>query len=282
MAEDQVRGFLEQATQSIQGGMFNQAIDLIDQAIALDPSNAEAHLLRGVALAQTNQPDAATDSFKRAIEIEPNNAKAFFNLAVHQSRMGAKQPALDAARQAIAIDPAHAGARELVGSLERELGFASAPTQASPPVQSPTAENPYANTGQPTAPYYREGYAPSGHTVAWVENMGSTWVTIGWILAISSIVLFVVGLALGFGGAMEAFQNPQAAQARDPFEAFTGWRLAVTLLDLAVRVAGLLWVIFDIIDRRGNWGWLVGFILCCCCVGPTHAIYMLAGRKSAS
>lgn len=278
MSEEQARGFLDQATQSIQNGMFMQAIDLIDQAIALDPTNSEAYLLRGVSLANSSQPDAATEAFNKSIELQPNNPKAHFNLAVHLSHLGNKQGALDAARAAVQADPAHAGARELVNQLERELGVAPSSGQGDlPPVQGQAA-NPYANP-QPSAPYYREGYAPSGHTLKWVENMGPTWTTIGWIIAIVGVTLFVLGMFSSVTDTMEVLRNPEMARNRDPFSQMVGWKLILSLLQLALQVTGLLWVIFDIIDRRGNWLWLVLHILCCCCIGPGMVIYMAAGRK---
>lgn len=282
MSEEQVKGFIDQATQSIQGGMFNQAIELADQALALQPDNADALVLRGVALSQVNQPQAATEAFQKAVLHQPTNSKAFFNLAVHYSRLGQKDLALDAAREAVRLDPGHAGARDLVTQMERELGVASqtASEGTTPPVQvgQPTG-NPYANQNpyqQPNAPYMREGYGPSVHSVAFVEKMGPNWVTLGWVLAALSLIMLVVGFAVGFGDMQQAFSNPTAA--RDPFAGFSGGRLFVSLADMAIRAGALAWVIIDIIDRRGNWLWLVLFVICCCCA-PIQAIYMLAGRK---
>lgn len=283
MAEDQAKGFLDQATQSIQGGMFNQAIDLIDQAIAIDPNNAEAYLLRGVAMAQTNQPDGATESFQKAIMIQPTNAKAFFNLAVHQSRMGNKTQALDASREALRLDPAHAGARELIVQLEQELGLERTvdpmlkedvpPVQAGP--QNPYgAQNPYAQ--QPGAQYYRQGYAPSAHSVAFVEKMGQTWTTIGWVLVGVWVVIFLISMITSGPQMIEAFQeamrNPNA-----PRPVQQG-NILVQILSWINALAALIWMIIDIADRRGNWLWLVLFICCCCCA-PIQAIYIAAGRR---
>ncbi len=277
MSEEQVRGFIDQATQSIQGGMFNQAIELIDQALALQPDNGEAYLLRGVALSQVNQPQAATEAFQKAVMLQPTNSKAHFNLAVHYSRLGQKDLGLDAAQEALRLDPAHAGARDLVTQLERELGVPSTATDSpatdSPPVQ--TAQpmgNPYAGQNpyqQSNAPYLREGYSPNVHAVAFVEKMGSNWVTLGWVLTGLSLLFLIIGL-------QQLLSNPSAS--RDPFAGFTGSRLIITLVDMGVRFAALGWVITDIMDRRGNWVWLIPFVLCCCCA-PVQAIYMLAGRK---
>lgn len=289
MSAEQAKGFLDQATQSIQGGMFTQAIDLIDQAIALDPNNAEAYLLKGVAMAQTNQPDAATEAFQKAIMIQPTNPKAFFNLAVHQSRTGNKTSALDAAREALRLDPAHAGARELVGQLEQELGLARTADpmlkEDAPPVQA--VQNPYANQNpyasqnpytQQNAPYYREGYGPSAHSVAFVERMGATWTTIGWVLVGIWVLIFLISMITSGPQIIEAMQQAMRnPNAQPPMQQ---GNLFLQVLSWINTLAALIWMIIDIADRRGNWLWLVLFICCCCCA-PIQAIYMAAGRKNA-
>lgn len=273
MAEDQVKGFIDQATSSIQSGMFNQAIELASQALAIEPDNADALILKGVALAQVNQADAATDAFQRAVMVQPTNPKAFFNLAVHYSRLGKKDLALDAAREAANLDPAHAGARDLLMQIEREMGVANTSISA-PPVSAPyQAQNPYQAPG---GAYMREGYAPSVHSVAFVERMGNNWTNLGWGLAIVSILMFVVGILVSVGDFQQIMANPNTP--RDPFAGMTGIRLVVSLLDMVVRAGALAWIIIDIIDRRGNWLWLVLYVICCCCA-PVQAIYMAAGRK---
>src|SRR5688572_29672313 len=121
MAREQVQQFIEQATQSIQSGQFDGALQLIDQALALSPNEADAYILRGICLSQTGQPAAATEAFGKAIELDPNSAKARYNLAVHLYALGQKQEALKAARDASGLDPAHSGARQLITTLETEL-----------------------------------------------------------------------------------------------------------------------------------------------------------------
>ena len=71
MSQDQVKQFIDQASQSIQSGQFEGALQLIDQALALSPNDADAHILRGICLSQTGQPIAATDAFNRAITLDP-------------------------------------------------------------------------------------------------------------------------------------------------------------------------------------------------------------------
>lgn len=321
MAQEQIRQFIDQATQSIQSGQFEGGLQLLDQALALAPDDADAHLLRGICLSQTGQPVAATDAFNRAISLDPNSAKARYNLSVHQYALGQKLDALKTAREAIDLDPAHAGARQLISSLETELSGPSpqsAPnhndplavppvTQAPPTIpQAPqTAQpNPYASSERPSEPsmplappptlpnvppqgpgatqnpYARSAYEGPEHTIPFVENLGKTWVAVGWILALLSLVGAIGGIAI-FIGAMNAGMTGSA-------EATTEWINNQTGMLWLTRIAGLgslfgilVWSIMDIIDRRGNFVWLIPNILCSCCGFGwiTMPIYILAGRN---
>src|SRR5688572_28332388 len=118
MSEEQAKQFLDQATQSLQSGQFQQALELVDQSIALKGDDAEAHILRGIALSQTGQPDVATESFRKAISLSHNNPKAYYNLAVHLYSRGQKSESIEMAREAVRLDTKHAGARDLVTRIE--------------------------------------------------------------------------------------------------------------------------------------------------------------------
>jgi tetratricopeptide (TPR) repeat protein len=304
MAEEQARGFIEQATQSLQGGQHQQALELLDQALALDPHNAETHILRGIALSQTNQPDLATAAFQQAILISPN-AKGFYNLAVHQYQLGQKQPALDAAREAVRIDPAHAGAKDLVSRLEREMGLpqsgsaaaindvlkpGEAPAQEGTMaggVAGPGAGSPYGTTHSqaPQGEYYRQGYVPQEqvHSLKMVENMGKTWDTIGWAIVAAGGLVFILSIFVSFGAVMELLNNPAASAGQNPFMSTGGSvaSLILNILGLFSIIASFTWMIMDIQDRRNNWLWILPLVICCCCGmnWAVVAVYMLGGRK---
>ncbi len=281
MSEEQARSFIEQATQSLQTGQLNQALDFANQAIMLDPTNGDAFSLKAVALAQLNQNAEATRAFEEAIQLQPTNSKVRYNLAVHLVRQNQKVEGLTQAREALQLDPAHAGARELIAQLERELGVASIPRPsegAVPPVQgvdpniqSPYGQNPYG--GQPPSPYGppRPGYAGSTHKIAFIEQLGPTWTAIGWALVAVYILLMIVQIPATSEAVRFAMENPgvRPTQTQNPF---------IQILGFGVWVCALTWMIMDIIDRRASWLWLVLYCICCCC-GPVQAIYMLAGRK---
>lgn len=321
MAQEQIRQFIDQATQSIQSGQFEGGLQLLDQALALAPDDADAHLLRGICLSQTGQPVAATEAFNRAISLDPNSAKARYNLSVHQYALGQKLDALKSAREAIDLDPAHAGARQLIGNLETELSgpspqsapnhndpLAVPPVTQVPPTISQTAQapqpNPYASserpsepsmpiappptlpivppqgTGAPQNPYAKAAYEGPEHTIPLVENMGKAWVGIGWFMALFSLVatvgfILIIMAMVGTGN----FNDPTGLEAAMQKE--TGLMLLVNVSYYGSLLGTLIWSIMDIIDRRGNFVWLIPNIICSCCGFGwiTLPIYILAGRN---
>jgi TPR repeat len=87
---------------------FNRAIQLYDQAIALDPIHAEPYYKRGNALKNIGRLDAAVASYDQAIERKPDYAYAYCNRGVVQQSLGLAAAALSSYDQAIAHDPSDA------------------------------------------------------------------------------------------------------------------------------------------------------------------------------
>jgi hypothetical protein len=341
MSQEQAKQFIDQATQSLQSGQFQQALELLDQAIALNPNDSESHVLRGICLSQSGQPNEATESFRRAIMISPYNPKAYYNMAVHQYSLGNKVEALEMAREAVKVDGRHTAARQLMTSIEGELSASvsplgtrpnnpndplSDPIPTAPPVdntgmppgvggamtqptgdllppptqpeaprpmappsqapgpygapQAPQSPNPY---GAPQGPqgYYRQGYEQSSeHSIAWIGNMGGAWTTIGWLVAVISLVgvAGIVILTIQAMGAMGPGGNPDLVRAQ--LEQSPGIML-IRVATLVSLVGGILFMVLDLVDRRGNFLWLIPQVICGCCGGTflILPIYLLAGRK---
>jgi len=93
-----------QATSAAATQDFQRAIQLYDQAIALDPSHAETYYKRGNALKNLGQLDAAITSYNQAIERRPDYAYAYCNRGVVQQSLGLTAAALSSYDQAIAVD----------------------------------------------------------------------------------------------------------------------------------------------------------------------------------
>ncbi|MEQ1932494.1 MAG: tetratricopeptide repeat protein [Fimbriimonadaceae bacterium] len=276
MSNEQAQEFLNQATQSVQSGQFDQALTLVDQCLALDPSNGDAYLLRGIALSQTKQPDLAQAAFRAAADLMPGSPKPLFNLAVHLYGTGYKREAYDAANEALQLDPSHAQARDLASRLQQELGIPAPGIPTAGP-EGPQAQNPYAQG----ANYYRPGYENQTgqvHSIAFVERMGANWDKIGLIICGVSMLL----LLLGLGNLMSQWDAIMTSfRGGTPYQQpSTPLSVIQNILGWVTSLSALFWVISDIADRRGSWLWLVGFILCCCCA-PFQFVYYYFTRKGS-
>ncbi len=274
MAEEQAKQFIDQATQSLQSGQVAQALELADQAVALSPNNAEAHLLRAIALSQSNQPQAATDAFRQSITLGPDSAKAYFNFAVHLYSQGQKVEASSMAQEAARLEPSHAGARDLILRIESESGVAPSNASPSAPVGGQT-------TTVQTA--YPAGYAPPEHSLGFVPKLGGGWVGIGAVLAALDLA-FILYFASVIIPLFSQFKGDQAGMQAASQHAIPQ---IVGLLFLGNKLGMLGWLILDIVDRRGNWIWIAPQVLCgsCSVCGfgfITMPIYLMAGRKKPS
>lgn len=274
---EQVSEFIKLATQAIQDGQAARALELVEQAISLDPNQADAHLLKGIALAQSNQPDAATAAFRQAIHLAPDSAKAYYNLATHQYQQGQRAEALAMSREALRIDPSHAAARNLVALLEQERAEPT-PSPGSPYQAAPVAPAP--------SPYLRTGYEQPAHSIAWVEKLGGTWTLLAWLIVLVSAGTMALSVVLQmplYQGILENLNNPDAIQrlARESQEAMGGLGVLLQILSWGSILAIFSWMVIDLVDRRGNWLWMIPFVLCTCCgLGwMVMPIYLVAGRK---
>ncbi|WP_225730834.1 MULTISPECIES: tetratricopeptide repeat protein [unclassified Nocardia] len=86
-----------------------EALTLLDDAMELEPENADIHLLRGAILRrQTTRPDAlaqADTALRKALELDPENARARYNLALTQLASGRRRAGRDGLRKAAELDP---------------------------------------------------------------------------------------------------------------------------------------------------------------------------------
>lgn len=66
------RTALERAQREFERGRMREAIDLLEQAVALDPRSAAARVLLGVAYARTHRIEPALQHLEAALALEPN------------------------------------------------------------------------------------------------------------------------------------------------------------------------------------------------------------------
>jgi hypothetical protein len=95
----------DQATAAMTRGEFARALPLYEQAIALDPTHAEAHYKRGNALRLLGRADAAIASYDEAIKHKPDYAYAYCNRGTVQHAAGKLAAAEESFDRAIALAP---------------------------------------------------------------------------------------------------------------------------------------------------------------------------------
>jgi TolB-like protein/DNA-binding winged helix-turn-helix (wHTH) protein len=84
---------------------FAEALDLLYQAIRLDPKNGEAYVERGYLMAYRDLAAADAD-LRRGIELSPNNARGYEGLAaVMFQSVARRREALDLIDKALRLDP---------------------------------------------------------------------------------------------------------------------------------------------------------------------------------
>lgn len=286
MADYAGKDFLDQATQSLQGGRYQQALEFAENALALAPDSAEAYLLRGIAQSQLSRPHDAVESLRKAMELDPASPKPPYNLAVHYYGAGEKMEALVAVRRAVELDPAHAAARDLLQRLESELNIAAPPspmgaggvTGAEPPL-NPVRIAPVRDAGQ-----WRQGYLAPVHSIRWIESIDSAWSLIGWLLA-GSVLVITIFMCVTVGGDLarlfsDAMSNSNTSTAEPGFM-HSALFTSLFYLGLALKLGAIIWMMIELSDRRGPWLWILPFILCCCfgLEGVTMAIYLIWGRS---
>jgi protein O-GlcNAc transferase len=86
-------------------GHYREGLELLDQALALDPSVPRAHSGRAVALAQMGRPEEGLISAQEAIRLAPAQAPAYTTLALCLDRMGRFDEAKSTYEFALTIRP---------------------------------------------------------------------------------------------------------------------------------------------------------------------------------
>ena len=102
--------------------LYQEAADILQQAVAIDPSSAQAWSNLGAARRQMGERAAAAEAFRRAYELEPGNAEALGNLALADIDAGNWQGAVALLEKATAADPRNANRWLLLGRARLGTG----------------------------------------------------------------------------------------------------------------------------------------------------------------
>lgn len=80
---------------------IEDAVQLFDRALELDPRNASAVLWKGIALLETGKTEEAQDSFELCLELEPRYAPCYENLLIVKSSNGRDEEALETYKEGL-------------------------------------------------------------------------------------------------------------------------------------------------------------------------------------
>jgi len=84
---------------------FNEAIEVFDQILEIDPNNVKALINRSAVLIEIGQNEKAIYDANRILTIDPNNVKALSNKGTALANMGYSHDAISTFEKAIELDP---------------------------------------------------------------------------------------------------------------------------------------------------------------------------------
>lgn len=105
-----------------QSGRIAQALQLYEQALALDNQQFDAWHLRGVALHQAGQSELAVQAIQRSLQLRDSDAAALSNLGLALRALKRHDEALQAYDRALQLAPQFAQAWGNRGNLLRDMG----------------------------------------------------------------------------------------------------------------------------------------------------------------
>jgi predicted O-linked N-acetylglucosamine transferase (SPINDLY family) len=107
---------LELAAQQLRAGQIQQAYQLYQQILSIDPNNAAALQQVGVIRYRTQGPASGIELLQRAAAVDPHSAGIQLDLGNVLCDLGRRDEALAAYRRAIELDPNSAGAWSNLGA----------------------------------------------------------------------------------------------------------------------------------------------------------------------
>jgi len=138
-------------------GLWEQAIEQFDKAIALDPSLAMAYVNRSLVYINLGEHQRAIQDTDKAIELDPSIAIAYVNRSAAYLNLGQYQRAIQDADKAIELDPSIAiayvnrsGAYSNLGQYQRAIQDADKAIELDPSIAMAyvNRSGAYTNLGQ--------------------------------------------------------------------------------------------------------------------------------------
>ncbi|MBI4968819.1 MAG: tetratricopeptide repeat protein [Rhodospirillales bacterium] len=108
-------------TAHFQAGQPARAVELVGKAVAARPNFPDAHLNLGSALAALGRLDEAIAHFEKATRQAPNNPNAHYNLGLALQSKGRFEDSAKRLARALALAPNHPGAWMALGTAKIQL-----------------------------------------------------------------------------------------------------------------------------------------------------------------
>lgn len=112
---------LSRAAQAFEAKDFPLSIELLDRAVTLQPSWAEAWYKRAIVFYQLDDPVAAMGDLRQALKIEPRHFNAWAGLGHIFMASDDKARALEAYRRALKINPQLSTVQTIVERLRPDV-----------------------------------------------------------------------------------------------------------------------------------------------------------------
>lgn len=103
-------------------GIFDEAVQCYQKAIAVNPNFTDAHFNLGVAYQQLGQHDKAELCYRQVIALNPDHSKAYLNLGIAFKEQGLYDEASAALKNALRIKPDYAMAYYNLGNVHLAKG----------------------------------------------------------------------------------------------------------------------------------------------------------------
>lgn len=257
-------------------GQHADAIPLLQEHIATDPSDISARAHLAASYSQAGRNTEAIEEFTRLTELDPGNPRHYFNLGVVYETMGEPDKAREQFETAFALNPHYQAARQRLAALSQPLQQATPPSHkpivyeidaeetgasdltppamaAPPPMPAPEAPEAAAYT-EPTEPLAHAYAAPAATGALTAPPPGLNWGAFllpfwwsiahkAWLWLVLSIFVYpVAAIYLLIKGNEVACQNRRFASLTE-FKAvqkkWTVWGLVI--VGVQFLLTALMW-----------------------------------------
>ncbi len=115
--------YVARAEASLKEGKWDQAYVDLNEALKLEPNNANAYRFRGATYFKLGDSKSALKDYNQAISLDPNNSDLFLNRGILQADCGDSSNALSDLNEAIRLNPNNANAYNIRAQLHAKSWF---------------------------------------------------------------------------------------------------------------------------------------------------------------